>query len=478
MEDMMSQAARAWSEEQSRSQRAEDLSRSDADRLAESRAALAATTDVALNESQPEGDGDQSFARAALESDPGFRLRAARTTGMDFSHLLARGVHLLAPFAQTCLLGDFERGQSMIRLAEGSTAQLRKLLETRVSMMRMTPLMLVVTGATTNTYGSTVSPQHAALARCLLEAGARPNAKDVGGFTAFHYATNGSNANDATLQIASMLPQYGGDPNVRNRFGMAPLIEAVMSARLDVIECLVHAGADSTLEDQSMAALSPSELKAADCPSKIITPVTLARLQPKVLKLFSRAELAKTKMEPVVFTCSAAGCDKPAPKTCSICLRSWYCSAACQKADWKTHKASCKRAAADMVRIKVHYDTFLCQEMRSRRDAGAASALSKPFKTGHPHTIKVQLPLSMTEDSSDDAVLMAYTRLSDRIFEIRSDANGREAFREIVSNIRRHGPAGGLKGYFNAWAAGEYNAEEKSQELNIDARCMKPAQAF
>ena len=99
MEDMMSQAARAWSEEQSRSQRAEDLSRSDADRLAESRAALAATTDVALNESQPEGDGDQSFARAALESDPGFRLRAARTTGMDFSHLLARGVHLLAPFA-------------------------------------------------------------------------------------------------------------------------------------------------------------------------------------------------------------------------------------------------------------------------------------------------------------------------------------------------------------------------------------------
>ena len=264
---------------------------------------------------------------------------------MDLMDLVERGQ--LSQFAMLCLAGDFDRVQSMLSLAGGNSAQRRRLLEQRVSMMRFTPLMMCITGAvlgikiqeargTGGAASKSPSPsydlQHVAVARVLLEAGARPNAKDVAGFTAFHLATNGTNASEATLQIAAMLPQYGGDPNVRNRFGQTPLIEAVMSARLDVIECLVHAGADASLEDLSCAALSPAEVAASGARPPV-TPVNMANSQPKVLKLFSQAELAKAKMEPAVFTCSADGCDKPASKTCSLCLRSW-CKLVGRLVDW------------------------------------------------------------------------------------------------------------------------------------------------
>jgi hypothetical protein len=42
--------------------------------------------------------------------------------------------------------------------------------------------------------------------------------------------------------------------------------------------------------------------------------------------------------------CAAAMCSKDGTLRCSRCKNQYYCSAACQKADWKTHKASCVKA--------------------------------------------------------------------------------------------------------------------------------------
>src|SRR5688500_3512650 len=36
-----------------------------------------------------------------------------------------------------------------------------------------------------------------------------------------------------------------------------------------------------------------------------------------------------------------AACAKPASLTCSRCRTTTYCSSACQKSDWRTHKQSC-----------------------------------------------------------------------------------------------------------------------------------------
>ena len=475
-EDPLTACTRSFAEMNRKSQRDEELSKSDELRILQARAALAETTDTALNDSEPEGDGDQSFVRESIESDPGRRLKLARVNGMDFGQLCARGS--LSPLALACLAGDLEKAQSIIHLASrsGGFAQLTKLLERRESMMRLTPLMCCITGsqnAHTNPQFAERA-QHVALARSLLEAGAKPNAKDVGGFTAFHLATNGNVANTASLQIAAMLPQYGGDPNVRNRFGQVPLIEAVMTTRMDVIECLVRAGADPSKEDLSTAALPAKQLKRA---GGSITPISLAKSQPAVVTLFSQAELARAKMDPVVFTCSNPGCDKVGVKTCSRCLRSWYCSGECQKADWKDHKPQCKLAATELVRVCIKYDTEACNAVR--RSRGAKLASSKPFVFCHPHTVKLQLPMDFGCDcSSVDPVLLGYTRLADRIFEVRSSVNEDAAFQTIVRAIRERGQAGGLKGYFNAWAATECNIKEGTQELDIDARCMKPPQPF
>lgn len=466
--DPLSEVTRTFAEKQRLEQRREEERKGDDERIAQARAALTETTDAALNSSQPEGDGDQSFVREALESDPGRRLKLARVSGMDFATLASRG--LLAPFAMTCLTGDLNRAQSMISLSlsSGGAAQVSRLLERRESMMRLTPLMCCITGAQQlqGNLALAGNAQHVALARALLEAGAKPNAKDVGGFTAFHLATNGNAANAASLQIAAMLPQYGGDPNVRNRFGQVPLIEAVMTTRMDVIECLVHAGADPSREDLSNANLPARQLER----NGSITPISLARSQKDVLHLFSRAELSRTKMEPVTFVCAAPGCEEVGSRTCARCLRSWYCSPECQKADWKAHKPLCKLAATELTRVRIRYDTPACELVCKSR--GVAQEASKPFRLGHPHTVKLQLPMfDLTEGGS--TAILGYTRLTSRVFEVSPSDNEERAFTELVNAIRDRGQGGGLKGYFNAWAA-----SESGDELDIDARCMKPPQAF
>ena len=468
-QDPIAAMTRKFAEQQRLESRKEQQARTNDERIANACAALAETTDTALNNSQPEGDGDQSFVREAIDSDPGRRLKVARADGMDYHLLLSQG--RLSPFAMACVFGDLDRAQSMINLSMSSAGvvQVKKLLEHRESMMRLTPLMCCITGAQISSLAShpLKRAQHVALARALLEAGAKPNAKDIGGFTAFHLATNGHAATAASLQIAALLPQYGGDPNVRNRFGQTPLIEAVISTRMDVIECLVHAGADPTKEDLSRASL-PAHLNGGS------TPITLASssMQSDVIRLFSRCELARTKADPVVFVCNAQGCESTGTVACASCLRSWYCSKECQKADWKSHKPMCKLATTELTRVRIIYDTPRCELLRKTR--GFTQESSKPFIPGHSHTVKLQLPVAQL---SEHGHLLGYTRLFDRIFEVRS-TNNPQAFSELVCAIRERGQAGGLKGYFNAWPAGVFNIDSLEQEIDIDVRCMKPAQAF
>jgi hypothetical protein len=44
--------------------------------------------------------------------------------------------------------------------------------------------------------------------------------------------------------------------------------------------------------------------------------------------------------------CQVAACAERKLRRCAGCRAAWYCSAACQKEDWKRHKVACKAAAA------------------------------------------------------------------------------------------------------------------------------------
>jgi hypothetical protein len=45
--------------------------------------------------------------------------------------------------------------------------------------------------------------------------------------------------------------------------------------------------------------------------------------------------------------CAASGCAAVAESACSRCTVTYYCSPECQRADWPTHKAACKKLASE-----------------------------------------------------------------------------------------------------------------------------------
>ena len=92
---------------------------------------------MALNEANPYSDGDQSFVRAVLETDPGTRLRLARVVGMD---LLP---DLMSEFGRTCYVGHTKKVQDAIE----ATTSRKKLVSRRELMLRYSPLHLTVRGA-------------------------------------------------------------------------------------------------------------------------------------------------------------------------------------------------------------------------------------------------------------------------------------------------------------------------------------------
>ena len=60
----------------------------------------------------------------------------------------------------------------------------------------------------------------------------------------------------------------------------------------------------------------------------------LSKTQSLGTQVVSQAAALQTK------SCSFAGCELDGTLRCSRCKRSWYCSQACQKRDWKFHKAN------------------------------------------------------------------------------------------------------------------------------------------
>ena len=494
--------------------------------LDECRAAIAACTDE-QSKADPMGDGDQSFVRAAMESDKGMRLKRARNSGMDYSLC-----NLLSTFARACATGDLATVEEALALVRSKPKALRELLERRELLLRFTPLLCCIAGgqrmqpvdldrlpadvppeqaaalrrqiatmraASSNGIRHQGGMQHVAVARVLLDAGANANAKDVAGFTPFHLSCDKDN--DTALKIAAMLPAYGGNPNLKNRFGAVPLIDATQGRQLRAVTVLVEAGADPSIVDDSSTALTAADLASEEYntpPAEFIekmvqlggsaaearrewrrsgvqnqkvSPLTLAATFPDALQLFSLANIKLAADKPP--TCFALGCDKPAPKSCcERCRRAWYCSVECQREHWKRggHKEECSRASGERTRFRITYDHPIVEQLR--RQAPHGSARKKRFELDEARVVKLQLPLGADMSVSAAPTNVAgYDRLRSRTFLILKEGN--QAFENLVQAIRTHGLNGGAKGYFTAWGA-----SEDGEQLDIDVRCMAPAKMF
>lgn len=186
---------------------------------------LSLSTDIEANARDPHGDGDQSRHKA--ESPAGKILREVWTSGADYSDVMNEGtsiIHRLAVFGDIRSLGKL--------LNRSDDVERHRLLEKRISVLRVTPLMAAVTARRylpKEALQKIPRQRHVEIAKLLLKAGARTEAKDVAGHTALHKAV-GEFATPTSWAIAKEILQAGGDIDAKNRFGETTLFRVACIA--------------------------------------------------------------------------------------------------------------------------------------------------------------------------------------------------------------------------------------------------------
>ena len=161
-------------------------------------------TDVDQNDSDPTGDGDQTTISKFESRDIARHLWA---TGGDI-HDHFTGAQA-SKFAMACASGNLKTVQSELQNVKKTAVQpfskseeLRTLLETRETSMRLSPLLLIVSLGK-NILMSGSHQKFECVAKMLLKNGASPVAKDVTGKTVSHYGAGGM-ATEMTLEVTDM----------------------------------------------------------------------------------------------------------------------------------------------------------------------------------------------------------------------------------------------------------------------------------
>lgn len=161
-------------------------------------------TDVVQNDNDPTGDGDQSIIETFDKRDLARHLFAF---GGDIADHISPFNPLISRLALACATGAHDVAQTELKRVKTGLAQpysrsseLLLLLETRVTSMRLSPLLLIVS-AGKNVVGTGQKFQD--VAKLLLRNGASPMAKDVVGKTVVHYG-GGAFATEMTLEVTDM----------------------------------------------------------------------------------------------------------------------------------------------------------------------------------------------------------------------------------------------------------------------------------
>jgi hypothetical protein len=281
-------------------------------------------TDIARNDADPLGDGDQS----PIRNDG---------TGCHHSTLWAAGGNLLDLVEQgdvpPIVIHFLSGNVSEIRAAlEGARADGRvtELLESRFGLLRSTPLMLVVTGCGQDirSVDRNLKIDFFETMRLLLEAGARVDARDLCGKTVLHYLVGplfkepqGWDMLRACIETSSQLQLQPPLVDVRDRFGVTVVTYAVMMNLTSLVKVLCEDyHADTTIADWAG-----------------ISAHSFLTLNGDIKKIIVRAS---GRTIAALDTCCV--CKAPSAKhKCAGCKVVRYCSPQCQTNDWAQHSLVC-----------------------------------------------------------------------------------------------------------------------------------------
>ena len=159
-------------------------------------------TDVEKNDRDHTGDGDQTTISTLEKRDVARHLFA--TGGDILEHFTNRKA---SKFAMACASGNLKLAQSELQIVKSKAVQpfseceeMTKMIETRETSMRLSPLLLIVS---LGKNFMSEAAQFESVAKLLLTNGASPVAKDVVGKTVSHYGA-GAFATKMTRSVTDM----------------------------------------------------------------------------------------------------------------------------------------------------------------------------------------------------------------------------------------------------------------------------------
>ena len=157
----------------------------------------------------------------------------------------------------------------------------------------------------------------------LIELGADVDAHDIHGFTALHFACLHGRDDMATLLL-----DHGADPNAESWNGVRPLelfTWVLGKQAFNMIQILLRYNGKLTYKKSINDLRSNVELQGC-----------------KHIAARAREAHPRDKEE-------CEKCVKPAVKKCGACGLVYYCTPACQKMDWKSHKVTCKKGKTKLT---------------------------------------------------------------------------------------------------------------------------------
>ena len=228
-------------------------------------------TDTTVNEMDPFGDGDQTPIIARKNRDAVRRLWA---TGADVDTAFTPHVGNLTKFGSACVLGVVGVVKQLIsQAAKESPEAVRALVERRETVLRLPPLMLVLTGQPRfNMVGTTkdttvVVQRYVDIVAQLLMHGAQPRARCVVGKTVVHYGA-GMLANATTLAITDMcIAASKAGPPPWTEVILTGLTKAELNGRRGIVRGYVHESGRRSVElhgaGSKTLAIKPINIAAA-----------------------------------------------------------------------------------------------------------------------------------------------------------------------------------------------------------------------
>ncbi|KAI0041538.1 ankyrin [Auriscalpium vulgare] len=372
-----------------------------------------------------------------------------RTQGYNFQ------AQLLGDFALSCYVG------ALVNVKHAVENGAAPPLDGTETPFKFGYAALVIVGSQRTIPVHPLSCKHVETLKYLLTHGCPPDVEDICRYTALDHATMLHYTNPAILRT---LLEHGAAPNHQNIYGMTPLAGAILSGFAAAVDLLMEFGADLDIPDADGATLASIYVSSGP---------EIAAAVRKWLRVRA-GETAPRESK----ACAACGKTQTSLKQCGACHSVLYCTAACQKTHWRTHKPSCQSFSTENVVVfkPMYIDSAsivpsapVIRAVTGWREPPTENdtrgLCGQPKRYPKSLVVKVQVP-----DGTGD--LLIYSKKREFLCYV-TRGSGAAAYDRVAEVVRAKGAVagpgqGGSKGYFAAELKSADKLVVKVSELLAD----------